>query len=267
VLRRVSTRDGTLIVAGPITGVVAADPELACAVSDIGGRLEMEDAHVLEVESVAPLRVLGAVFDGHGGAAVAKLAARRFQALFRESLGGGPEAALRAALASIHREAQGMPGGAAAATFYVDGPRVAVANAGDAHVVAVSGDAAVRLTEEHRITNEAELQRVVAAGATIWGPYVCLPSGDGLMVTRSLADFEFERIGIVPEPVVSTHPLPPGFLVAACDGLWDVVAAEELPGLLRDADSAKEAANRLAHDALRVRHTGDNVTIIVIRTG
>lgn len=87
------------------------------------------------------------------------------------------------------------------------------------------------------------------------------------MVTRSLADFEFERIGIVPEPVVSTHPLPPGFLVAACDGLWDVVAAEELPGLLRDADSAKEAANRLAHDALRVRHTGDNVTIIVIRTG
>src|SRR3972149_1752382 len=124
------------------------------------------------------------------------------------------------------RGARGGRGGPPAATFYVDGPRVAVANAGDAHVVAVSGDAAVRLTEEHRITNEAELQRVVAAGATIWGPYVCLPSGDGLMVTRSLADFEFERIGIVPEPVVSPHPLPPGFLVAACDGLWDGGAAE-----------------------------------------
>src|SRR3972149_4481272 len=111
-----------------MAGSVAGGPGIAHAIADIGGRLEMEDAHVLEVESVAPLRVLGAVFDGHGGAAVAKLAARRFQALFRESLGGGPEAALRAALASIHREAQGMRGGAAAAPFYVDGPRVAAAH-------------------------------------------------------------------------------------------------------------------------------------------
>src|SRR3990172_12577735 len=91
-----------------MAGSVADGPGIAHAIADIGGRLEMEDAHVLEVESVAPLRVLGAVFDGHGGAAVAKLAARRFQALFRESLGGGPEAALRPAPARLPPPAPGV---------------------------------------------------------------------------------------------------------------------------------------------------------------
>src|SRR3990172_11964587 len=93
----------------------------------------MEDEHVLEVESVKPLRVLGAVFDGHGGAFVAKLAAARFPSLFRASLSSGPESAFRAAYAAIHREARGLRGGTVAATFYIDGPEVFVANAGDAH--------------------------------------------------------------------------------------------------------------------------------------
>ena len=67
-----------------MAGSVADGPGIAHAIADIGGRLEMEDEHVLEVGSEGPLRVLGAVFDGHGGSAVARLAARRFPALFRD---------------------------------------------------------------------------------------------------------------------------------------------------------------------------------------
>ena len=229
-----------------MAGSVADGPGIAHAIADIGGRLEMEDEHVLEVGSEGPLRVLGAVFDGHGGSAVARLAARRFPALFRDALAGGPEAALRAALAGVHREAEGLRGGAAAATFYVDGPLVTVANAGDAHVVTVSGDTAVRLTEEHRITNEAELHRGVAAGGAKLG------AGDGPPPGAR-------------RPVARPHPVPPWVLVAAGDGLWDVVTAEELPGVLRDAVSAEEAANRIAHEALHVRRTGDNLTVLAVR--
>ncbi len=234
-------------------------------VSDIGGRTEMEDEHVLEVESLAPFRVLGAVFDGHGGSLVARLAAQRFPALFREALPSGPAAAMRAAYAGIQREVEGMRGGAAAATFHIDGDRITVANAGDAHVASVSADQATLLTVEHRITNPEELKRVVHAGARIWGPYMCLPEGDGLQVTRSLGDFEFGRVGLLWEPVVSSHPLKPGFVVAACDGLWDVMKVDELPALLRGAGTAEEAAGLLAHEALHVRHTGDNLTVIVVR--
>lgn len=248
-----------------IRGTVAGHPEVAHALADIGGRAEMEDEHVLEVESIEPLRVLGGVFDGHGGSSVAKLAARRLPDLFRASLASGPEEAFRAAYAGIHREAEHLRGGAVVATFYIDGPRVAVANAGDAHVVGVSRGKAVRYTEEHRITNEAELSRVVKTGATIWGPYVCLPSGNGLMVTRAIGDHEFAKVGLLPDPVISTHALEPGFLVAACDGLWDVMTVDELPGVLGSAATAEEAVRRLGREALHVRRTGDNLTLLVVR--
>ena len=252
---------------GDATGrrAVAADPGIAYAFADIGGRGEMEDEHVLGLESLAPLRVLGAVFDGHGGSSVARLARERFPGLFLASLPSGPEAAFRAAFRAIHEESRGLQGGVVAAAFFVDGPRVSVANAGDAHVVAVSGGGATRLTEDHRITNEAERKRVVEAGATIWGPYVCLPDGPGIMPTRTLGDHEFAKVGVLSEPAVSTVSIDPGFLVAACDGLWDVMEPAEVPPILRGASTAKESAERLAHEALHPRATSDNLTVLVVR--
>ncbi len=244
---------------------MAEDPEVAHIVSDIGGRAEMEDEHVVELESVRPLRILGGVFDGHGGIAVAHLAKNRFVPLFRAAHPSGPEAAFRSAYAAIQRESEGMAGGAVAVTFWIDGPRVTVANAGDAHVVAVAGDRATRLTEDHRITNEVELKRVVGAGATIWGPYVCLPDGRGIMPTRSLGDHELTKVGVLSEPAISIHALEPGFLIAACDGLWDVMDPGELPEVLRGVPGARAAAEAIAHEALQVRKTGDNLTVLVVR--
>jgi len=244
---------------------MAGSHEVAHVVADIGGRAEMEDEHVLEVDSVHPLRVLGGIFDGHGGTSVARLAKTRFPSLFRAALASGPEAAFRSTYGAIQRESAGMAGGAVAVTFWIDGPRVSVANAGDAHVVAVSGGCATRLTEEHRITNEAELKRVVDAGATIWGPYVCLPDGRGIMPTRTLGDHELTKVGVLSEPALSSHALEPGFLVAACDGLWDVMEPKEVPSILGAASTAKEAADRLANEALHARATPDNLTIAVVR--
>jgi len=244
---------------------MAVDPEIAHVVADIGGRAEMEDEHALVLESVRPLLVLGGVFDGHGGISVARFAKDRFAPLFRASIHSGPETAFRSVYAAIQRESLGMAGGAVAATFWIDGPRVTVANAGDAHVVAVAGDRAHRLTEDHRITNEVELKRVVAAGATIWGPYVCLPDGRGIMPTRTLGDHEFGKVGVLSEPAISTHSLEPGFLVAACDGLWDVMEPGELPRVLRGVPGARQAAEAIAQEALQVRRTGDNLTVLVVR--
>lgn len=252
---------------GGIPAQMAGDREVAHATADIGGRAEMEDEHLLEVVGVRPLRVLGGVFDGHGGVSVARLAKHRFSPLFSEALPSGPEVAFRTAYAALQWESAGMAGGAVAATFWIDGPTVAVANAGDSHIVAVAGDRAVRLTEDHRITNEVELKRVVAAGATIWGPYVCLPDGRGIMPTRALGDHEFTKVGVLSEPVISTHPLEPGFLIAACDGLWDVMGPEELPGVLAGLSSAQAAVERLRRETLDVRKTSDNLTVLAVRIG
>src|SRR3989442_4589452 len=116
-------------------GRVAADPGVAYAVAAIGGRESMEDEHVLELESSRPLKVLGAVFDGHGGVEVARLAKARFSALFRDALPAGPTESLRRAFAAIHREAQGLRGGAGGVGVFIDRFSLGGAEAGDGHAV------------------------------------------------------------------------------------------------------------------------------------
>jgi len=239
---------------------------IAAVRSDTGRRDTMEDAHVLEVQGTEPLRVLGAVFDGHNGAGVAQFAAERLPQLFRDHLDRGPDEALRRAFELIDEATAEMEGGAVAAAFYIDGDRVIVVNVGDAHIVGVSGREAVRYTEDHRLTNISERERVVASGAIIDGPYVCLSTGDGLMPTRTLGDHAFQEVGVISAPAVSTRLAPSDFLIAACDGLWDVVERTELPDLLDGLVTADQAADRLLHEALNERWTMDNVTILVVRT-
>jgi serine/threonine protein phosphatase PrpC len=239
--------------------------EVAFAVAKRGRRETMEDTHVLSIESTAPMRLLGAVFDGHGGSAVSQLAARRFEPLFRSALPRGPEEALRSALLGIHDESRGTEGGAVAAAFWIAGGRITVANAGDAHVVAVTGQGATRLTEPHRLDNAAERARIAAAGGAVDGLYVFLPDGRGLTPTRSLGDHAFSAVGVLAEPAVSTHPLEEGWVVAGCDGLWDFVRPDEVPRLLQDIPTARRAALHLTRVALDLRDADDNITVLAVK--
>src|SRR2546425_9799812 len=91
---------------------MAGSYEVAHVIADIGGRAEMEDEHVLEGDSVHPLRVLGGIFDGHGGTPVARPAKTRVPPLFPAALASGAEAAVRSADTSVQREAGRMAGGA-----------------------------------------------------------------------------------------------------------------------------------------------------------
>jgi len=242
--------------------VTSAD---TAVISRQGRREAMEDTYVLEVESRDPLRVLGAVFDGHGGDEVALLAQRRFPALFREHGASGVEAALRAAFAAIHHEAKGLPGGAVAAAFWLEEKRVTVANVGDAHVVTVGLEGTHQLTADHRITNPAERERVLAAGAVIDGPYAMHPRLDeGLEPTRTLGDHKLGEVGILAEPAVSTSLLSPGFLIAASDGLWDWVDPSGVPGLIAGATAANEVVDLLYREAFENRGSEDNITLVVV---
>lgn len=225
----------------------------AAVVSEQGPRPSMEDRHVLRVDGD---RALGAVFDGHNGAAVAAYAS--------DHLEGDGREALDDALRRVHAGSRGLRGGACAVAFRISGPHLEVANVGDAELVVVRDEGVSVLTEEHRLTNTGERARVQAAGAILDGPYAVHPrTGNGLMPTRGLGDHAFAEIGIVCEPYRWSGPFAEGWLVAACDGLWDVLAPEELPEFLRG--SAEEAAQALAREALDVRGSFDNLTVIVLR--
>ena len=227
-------------------------PIEVAAFSDQGPRWEMEDRHVLLAEAG---EVLGAVFDGHNGAWVAELAARLLPGL-RDH----PPAE---ALTAIHRQAHGLPGGACAVVFHLQGDRLEVANVGDAELALVAAGEARVLTRRHRLDDPEERARILARGGVIQWPYAVDPRTlRGLMPTRALGDHELERIGIVCEPHRWSGRFGEGWLVAACDGLWDVLEAEELPRLLHG--SAEETARRLGEEALRVRGSTDNLTVLVV---
>ncbi len=217
----------------------------------------MEDSHVLEV---TPDGCVLAVFDGHGGAAVAKLGAARFLEL---EAGHGPAAGLR----DLAQAAAAHTAGACAVAARLRGSRLEVANVGDAELALVDAAGAVTvLTQLHRLDDSRERARVLAAGALVDGPYVVdRRTGDGLMPTRSLGDAAFRHIGITAVPFESAAEFEGGWIVAACDGLWDVVAAAELPALLRGLESAALAAEALAVEALGARASSDNLTVVVVR--
>lgn len=226
----------------------------AFALGRQGPRPTMEDRHVL---SVTGQTAWGAVFDGHRGDEVAAYAADALPGLSGLSAGD--------ALRRLEEGARRLAGGACAVVFHLAGDELRVANLGDAELAVVEDGHAAVVTQLHRVTNPRERQRVLEVGGVIDGPYVMdLATGNGLMPTRSLGDTDFARVGISGEVSEWAGRLVDGWIVAACDGLWDVLKPDELPGFLKGA-TPEAAARRLVDEALEVRASYDNVTVLVLR--
>jgi serine/threonine protein phosphatase PrpC len=102
-------------------------------------------------------------------------------------------------------------------------------------------------------------------GARLDPPYVV--RGDhGLMMTRSLGDRWFRPVGVIGEPEVVHHAIGADdvALVAATDGVWDVLGVEDASRVVRHAATAQAAAQALV-DAALAADTHDNVTAVVLR--
>ncbi len=225
----------------------------AFALGRQGPRPTMEDRHVL---SVTGHTAWGGVFDGHRGEEVSEYAAAALPGLFDLSAGE--------ALRRLEVGSRRLPSGACAVVFRLDGTQLHVANLGDCELAVVADGHAEVVTQMHRVSNPRERQRVLEAGGVIDGPYVMdLATGNGLMPTRSLGDDDFAAVGVSGEVSEWTGKLEDGWLVAACDGLWDVVTPEELPAFLEGA-SPEEAARRLVDEAIQKRFSHDNVTVLAL---
>jgi serine/threonine protein phosphatase PrpC len=225
-----------------------------------GIRPTMEDTHVLWQERDT---VAGAIFDGHVGGWVSELGREMFA---EAKLDEGPGAVLRRINEVALDSVPSRQGGACAVTFVLSGQRLQVANVGDAELVTVARDGSFRVhTEMHRLSNPRERDRVLAAGALVEGVYMVNPRiHSGLMPTRSLGDALFTTVGLVGEPYEHEATFGEGWLVAACDGLWDVVEPGKLGEILDGCESAETACYRLMHAALD-RGTTDNVTVLAVR--
>jgi len=186
--------------------------------------------------------------------------------------------------------------GSTGATVILMGRRLFAANVGDSRVVLCRGGGqCVELTSDHKPSRPDEAARVRAAGGFILHKRVM---GE-LAITRAFGDKSF-KMGIkamleeeaeelaggmsenhqakdLTAPLVSAEPEIASmvlsnndeFLLLACDGLFDVFRSQDAIALARQELIAHrgepaEVARILSDQAIRVRRSRDNVSILII---
>ena len=234
------------------------------AAADIGRRPYMEDRWAVQV---TPGGLFAAVYDGHGGSHVADRAAADLHLAVLRALRAGldPADALRQAFDELEAATADPDCGSTVAALLLTGEGLVTAHVGDSRVVRVGKAGSEGLTRDHRIDVADERARVLRMGAELDPPYVV--RGDrGLMMTRSLGDRWFRPVGVIPEPEVGRHALGTDdvALVAATDGVWDVLSVEDAARVVRRAATAQAGADALIAAALAA-DAHDNVTAVVVR--
>ncbi|KAL3803251.1 hypothetical protein ACHAWO_005608 [Cyclotella atomus] len=186
--------------------------------------------------------------------------------------------------------------GSTGATVVLFGRRLFAANVGDSRVVlARKNGACLELTSDHKPSRPDEAARVRAAGGFILHKRVM---GE-LAITRAFGDKSFkmgikamleedaEELGAggmsddatkdLTAPLVSAEPEIASivlshddeFLLLACDGLFDVFKSQDAitfarQELIAHRGEPAEVARILSDQAIRVRRSRDNVSILII---
>src|SRR5262249_29550888 len=162
---------------------------------------------------------------------VADRAAAELHVALIRALGGGLDQAdaLRRAFDELDTATADFDCGSTAAAFLLTSQAVFTAHVGDSRIVRVNGSGAESLTRDHRIDVADEPARVPRMGARLASPYVPR-RGRGLIMTRSLGDRWFRPVGATAKPEVGRHSLGADgvALVAATDGVWDVLDLEDV---------------------------------------
>lgn len=244
-----------------------------------GRRLAMEDAHVYT--EFGESMTLAGVFDGHGGAFVAKFAARMFQAVFPkmlENVRGNVLVAFERMIEHLHHEAIKKPSwsnmGTTAVVCLIERQRrlIFTATLGDSEAniyrkidgqtqsiplscvrdwTSPSDRFRLELNYDDFDTMEEILERGLSAKH--------IRTRNGLNVSRAIGD-AVEGAVMSHHPKVTVNTLKPrDIVVIASDGLKDYVQEEEIVDLVDGGGSLAQAA-LLNMDQERY----DNVTVIQI---
>jgi len=240
----------------------------------------MEDAHqIIDGFNGVENQGFFAVYDGHGGKEAAVFAADNLHKILAEEINKDKSvfedhqkflATLRKTyLATDDKLKTAVPThhGCTSVTCIVSGKgdnrHLYTANVGDARAVLARNGTAIRLTEEHKASDEIEAKRITDSGGFIIHGRV----NGQIIITRSLGDHLMKEF-IIGDPYMSHHKLTEkdNFLIVACDGLWDVIEDQQAVDFVLEHSSlsASEISKKLLIKAL-LDGTTDNLSIMVIK--
>lgn len=175
-----------------------------------------------------------------------------------------------------------MLSGTTATCILIKGDKLYVGNVGDSAAVlgTKSGTEPILLTEAHRAENEEEKSRIKSEGGmVVWYNgkalelFISITLGswrvNGQMaLSRSIGDEPLSCVVAEPYLFETTLTSDHDFIVAASDGLWDVMTDKQVVEFVHNwkADQSKKHLNvsdALAEEAQRL-DSQDNLTILVI---
>lgn len=156
---------------------------------------------------------------------------------------------------------------------------ITVANLGDSHAYLVSNKRAIRLTSEHKCSNEDELVRLKEKNAIIYQNRMF----GQLALTRAFCDRKHKPYGLLATPSISQQTIKEKpisqnaiadteteydlYLIVASDGVWDVTVEEDLMRMFVESangKSTKQLARTLIDFSIDKGST-DNISLIVVR--
>ncbi|XP_015431164.1 PREDICTED: probable protein phosphatase 2C T23F11.1 [Dufourea novaeangliae] len=214
-----------------------------------GWRITMEDCHV-HILSLPddPGTAFFAVYDGHGGAAIAQHAGKHLHEFITKRSAykaGNIIEAIKHGFLELDEAMQNdivlrdEQAGTTVIALLIKDNILYSANAGDSRAVASIEGYAIPLSRDHKPTLEDERERIEAAGG-----WVAFNRVNGqLALSRALGDFMFKRNErkspqeqiVTAFPEISQFQITEDweFIVLACDGIWDVMTSKEVVNFVR----------------------------------
>ncbi|KAI0086500.1 PP2C-domain-containing protein [Irpex rosettiformis] len=260
-----------------------------------GWRISMEDSHtaILKLDESKPDLETDAffgVFDGHGGANVAKYAGQYlWKRLVSDKLykKGEYAAALKSSFLGCDADMKSHPefardssGCTAVTTLITRDNRLFCANAGDSRAIICTKGVAKDLSIDHKPKLESERKRIISAGGFVEYGRV----NGNLALSRAFGDFEYKKNKSLPaedqiitcNPEIIEHLITEEdeFVLIACDGIWDCLNSQQAADFVRaqvaqGKDLAKIAEDMCDHCLAPSVGGGegigaDNMTVLIV---
>jgi len=233
-------------------------------------RRTMEDGHCI-IDGFGNDKTCGyyAIYDGHGGRQAVDHVQETLHERLLDEL-SKPQSVRDAFTMAYKRvdnelkEKEIMYNGTTAISCLIrveDGVRkLYAANAGDARIVLCRGGKPLRLTYDHKASDEREVKRIQDTGG-----FVAYNRVNGILsVTRALGDHAMKDWVLGdPDHQEVTLTEEDKLVILACDGLWDVFSDKDAVEFALNFPDAQQGSQKLLEKALEKGST-DNISVMVL---
>ena len=220
-----------------------------------------------------PNEILLEVFDGHGGGDVSTYLQKNFSKVYKRYLNETQNNIAKSFSMAFNqvdediRQTQVENQGSTGTIIHIireNNNRLFVfnGNVGDSRVSLISPKKIIRLSQDHRTTDNEERKRVISEGGMVFNNRV---NGE-LMLTRSFGDFDFKSSGKYKTKKIKDElsKFRRGVICEPFVTVWDVVSEEEMQQLIKVNNDTKYLSSIIIEKAL-FKQAWDNLSIFVVK--